>query len=500
MKIPQNILFAFTLFTVASINADSHFESSSLKNDAFSLYAQATESLVLRNPYGSKANIESAHFSYWYDNSDSEINSHTLVQQLEVMEAIYYSLIIDRQYLDPIKNAKMNIYMEDAGGIKPDGDIDGVYVGEDPDGYLFIYMTKRQLSNSDEHIRALLSHEFFHTIQFEYIDKNQVQSTFHDYFWFQEGSASWGSYDAWNDPELFSHWGLWAQAIKPELTLTYSSFDNYSEAPAQHMYGTSLFLYWITHSYTGPNFIQQVLLEMEKTRQSTEVYPAPLDVMNRLLTEEYGLSLKTIYSDYAAHNILWDYPSGESYREFLKSIDIKLDSHLSESHSTISSNWRWIKKSVWNGAPQSWGASYIRLNTTGLDEIELSFHGESKGRLNSNGEWRLTLVMVDNEQQISYLKIDLDDTGNIFAKLINTKEFSAIYLSATVFATKNDINETFNFAYQLSAQGESTKYQPEVKPELLLMSKSGGSGAFGFLILLVGLINIYRFVIFSKKV
>lgn len=59
-----------------------------------------------------------------------------------------------------------------------------------------------------------------------------------DYYWFQEGAASWASYVAWDDVELLKYWGLWALVLRPELYLTYSNFDNYNGSSAQIMYST----------------------------------------------------------------------------------------------------------------------------------------------------------------------------------------------------------------------------------------------------------------------
>lgn len=200
------------------------------------------DELPVRNSFDSKTHIESQHFAYWYNDTDKDIDTNHLYQQLEILEKSRQSLVLNHGFRDSIKDFKTNIYMENTGGSTPSDHLTGAFVADDPDGYLFIHMVKETLTYDEGKISALRAHELFHTVQFEYFIYGQVAAMDHDYYWFQEGSASWASYLVWQDASLLTHWGVWALDLKPELSLTHSEFSTSHEEITQHMYGSSLFI------------------------------------------------------------------------------------------------------------------------------------------------------------------------------------------------------------------------------------------------------------------
>jgi len=456
------------------------------------------DDLMVRNPFQAKANIQSTHFAYWYNDADPEVDVEKLQKHLDIIEIARTNLIDVQGYKNPISEYKMNIYMEDAGGSVPSGEIASVFVEFDVDGYMFIHMSKKKLKDTDQLIKALLAHEFFHTIQFSYYEPGQMNSAPFDYYWFQEGSASWASYAAWDDIELLKFWGVWALHLRPELYLTYSNYDDYSGSSAQRMYATSFFLWWITEYYADGELIKHILQNFENSKLQEEAYSSPLSVLSHVVSKNYGHNLEEIFADFAAHNVLLDYPKRQEFLQWLADSDIKLSDNLSMTHQATMSSWQDINHHNWHGErgpAQNWSSSYIKLNTSEIEEFELNFKGLTKGSLSSNARWHLTLVKSTGDE-IEYQPIDLDDDYSVTAMLIDTRDIDSIYLSASAFSDANQSSEQFDFAYQFAAKGSSTEYQEvdwtplidiEVTPE-----RSSGGGIIIWLLSLLTLINLKR--------
>jgi hypothetical protein len=443
--------------------------------------------LMIRNPYQAKANIQSTHFAYWYNDTDPEINIQKLQRHLDIIETIKERFVDVQGYKDPITEYKMNIYMEDAGGSVPVGEIASVFVGNDPDGYQFIHMSKKKLRDSDQLIRALLAHELFHTIQFLYFDVTKMTTAPFDYFWFQEGSASWASYSAWDDIELLKYWGLWALIVRPELRLTYSNYDNYADSSAQRMYSTSFFLWWVSKFYADDQLIKNILLSYENIENAGLSYLPPLSVLTQVVDKIYGHDLEKIFADFTAHSVLLDYPKRQEFLEWLSDSDVNLDQSLSMEHQELTTEWQQINHHNWQGErgpAQSWGSSYIKLSSSNIGEFELSFKGLLKGALASKARWRLTLV-TSTSDDIQYQAITLDENFEVIAQLIDTRNVDAVYLSVTAFSDVILANEQFDFAYQLAPKGGSTLYKPvDWTPIIDKPKKSSGGTIFWLLIIM----------------
>ncbi len=444
--------------------------------------------LKVRNPYQAKANIQSKHFTYWFNDSDTEIDIQKLQRHLDIIEEVKKNLIDIQGYKSPISEYKMNIYMEDAGGNVPSGEIASVFVDYDSENFMFIHMSKKKLKDSDQLIRALLAHEFFHTIQFSYYDVAKMYQASFDYYWFQEGAASWASYVAWDDVELLKYWGLWALVLRPELYLTYSNFDNYNGSSAQRMYSTSFFLWWISEYYADDELIKHVLQEYETKEQNNENYPSPMTALTNVVSEIYGYDLEKIFVDFAAHNVLLDYPKRNAFLQRLTDDNTNIDDSISMAHQQAMGAWQNINHHNWHGEQgpaQSWASSYIKLDSSEINEVEINFKGLLKGSSASNVRWHLTLVKSISNS-IQYHPISLNDNFEVTAELIDTSDVDTLYLSITAFSDTNLAGEKFDYAYQLASKGNSLSYEPvDWSPVIPRPDKSSGGSVFWLLSILI---------------
>ncbi len=446
--------------------------------------------LEVTNPFNAIANIESEHFNYWYDDKDSEVDPSLLTSQLDDLEIIYEKLIVQSGFKSPITTFKFNIYMSEAGGSYDRGE-SSPHVDSDPEGHLFIHMSKYDAAIADyyQYTRALLAHEFFHAIQAQY------DNSIYD-IWYIEGSASWISYYVENDTgEL---WSIDALAKTPELTLTYSDYGDFESDEVWHMYATSYFFYWLSQA-TNLELIKEHLLYAEQSNIS-DADESSLKSLESFTKEKHNLDLKSLYSEFTARNILWDYTFKQNILRRFENKEFEVGDNVTNEHTILSNTWHEVKQQEHYGAPQGWGASYIKIDTTQIDEFDLSFWGEEQGTFNSNAQWHLTLVK-ESTNNITYQTIDLTSNNHVDALSIDSKDLDAVYLSINAFteiSSENDneisAEEVFNYAYQFSEKGQTTNYKTPptaVQPMSVVKNKQGGAIHF-FGLFFLSLAIIYR--------
>ena len=62
--------------------------------------------LKVRNPYQEKANIQSKHFTYWFNDSDTEIDIQKLQRHLDIIEEVKKTSLIFKDIKAKYQNIK----------------------------------------------------------------------------------------------------------------------------------------------------------------------------------------------------------------------------------------------------------------------------------------------------------------------------------------------------------------------------------------------------------
>lgn len=185
-----------------------------------------------------------------------------------------------------------------------------------------------------------------------------------------------------------------------------------------------------------------------------------MSVLTNVVSEIYGYDLEKIFVDFAAHNVLLDYPKRSAFLQRLSDDNTNIDESISMAHQQTMGACQNINHHNWHGEQgpaQSWGSSYIKLDSSEINEVEINFKGLLKGSA-SNVRWHLTLVKSISNS-IQYHPISLNDNFEVTAELIDTSDVDTLYLSITAFSDTNLVGEKFDYAYQLASKGNSLEYE-----------------------------------------
>ncbi|WP_444995084.1 DUF6055 domain-containing protein [Aliikangiella sp. IMCC44359] len=488
---PKLLLLAYLCLYFSLCTANEFSPPANYSPQKARVMGDVASVLALRNPYGARNVVESEHFAYWYDNEFLG-QENLLREELDRMEYSWQVLIENHQFSAPLDQYKLNIYLETAGGHDvPFKGFSGQALVDD-DGYPFIMMSREVLNYTGENSLLHSTHEFFHTIQFAYGEMSNYGVYRDRATWFMEASAGWAANIVWGQLEL-NELFVWSLSQTPDLSLDYDgrkeqSNEDYTPANVHH-YSMVFFLDFLAQS-TATDIIQKVLENMEMQVAQGE-YLNALATIKKIVSDDFGLELADIFTEYAAKNILWDYPEGDLIMQKQTKQDISQISRYLGDHYQVFNHWVYPGESLQPGKPMSWGASYLYFANQELEQVEFSFQSEVDTSYQSEMEWRLVLVLPGSPIQYQSIEVVDNKVESLVINLANNNEF---WIAIVPIGPTNHLNQRYDFAYQFAKVGESQAYQPEPLPEVEAYSSGGGgAGSKALLLCLLLILSLFKF-------
>ncbi len=445
------------------------------------------DELPVRNPFNAKNMIGSEHFAYWY--SDEFIGQEDKFNQvLQRLEFSWQELVTVRGYPAPLDNYKLNVYLEEAGGTGVPYDF---FTGQaliDDQGYPFIMFNRILLDYEPVSAHLLVTHEFFHTLQYAY--GNDYGPYRDDATWFMEASAGCAALEVWKEEQVLAKF-IWSLAPTPHLSVNHDERKGASSAEASaaniHHYAMITFLYYVSQA-TDPLIIKKTLEHMSQQILSN-TYLDALAVLEYIANESYGIELATLFNEYAAKNILWDHSQQTLFTDTQTELNISQSSRALATHNITNNKWIYPQNTDSPGLPRSWGASYLHFSNTDVGQVEFSFQSEAKN--SNNLQWQITLVTPT--EPIQYQTIDVID-GAVEKHLIDIGDENEFWLSITPIGPTNNTSTQYDFAYQLAEVSKSTPYQKE--PQTITEKpRSSSGGAIMFLAIMCWLTISIRLIV-----
>ena len=264
-----------------------------------------------------------------------------------------------------------------------------------------------------------LAHEFFHTVQFAYLDLNELVKNRNR--WWTEASAVWMEdvvYDSVND--YVSYINNWAST--PWKSLLPPNPDNTEGVGfSVFHYGSVLFAKYLTEHYrevddqSGSQVMKSIWEKMSVTEDA-------LKAISEFLGSQTVNPIKTFskaITDFAVKNLAMkmNYEEGELY----KSPAISESFDLMDGENSILLDEK---------KPQYYGASYLLLEPDGptLDKkanrFSVDFYGEPQGE-----QWANYIVFEREDGSFSRAyNIDMDTPAHGFFEKIDPMVYSKVYL------------------------------------------------------------------------
>ena len=342
----------------------------------------------------------------------------------------------------PVDGMYFNVYLGGTGQDMPDDLGVAGYYDVDNNGYPMVVLGP-YVTNSWSIGKTTVPHEFFHAVQHRTGQFTQFQDR-----WYWEASATWVEQEIL--PGHPSHADfLFGYALRPYLPLAHFELFSSGNIEEYHSYGAFIFLQYLTDFHVENDSVVESWIDAAVPESVR-----PLNWWNVHLSDK-GLSLGTLLSDMAAHNVHWDYPNHVIYETKVAASvgsDPSLDERLA-GELTIDGETSRVPSSL---RPGAYGYNQWTFDVfEGESElVELYFDGTTVGDHFNAVTWRLQLVK-DTDVGIEYTSFNPTAGEGVWE--VDSSILVGTTLVVLADSTDAHIDETFTYSVGLRSIVESEK-------------------------------------------
>ncbi len=385
-----------------------------------------------RDLYDLPNSVESENFIVRWGDSGS-VSQSNCEELLEIMETgwEYEVGVMEMPQPTTTETYKLNVYVGDTGGPSASGAAG--YFSGDQEGYPMIVINKEYLPYR-EYVEGTAVHEFFHATQWAtgaYADYGYGVSS-----WYWEATACWVEAEVWPDNPIYAI-QLFGFAFIPHYALNFFDYPDTGALQEYHQYGAFIF----------PRYISEIAADWTVVRDAwTEGLPSG-DVLDELedQLEERGLELRSVWSDFIAHNATWDYEDGFYYEYFLDYYGDYMDDESIVNSLEGAGSQEWIEAG--DPLPMRLGSNTILLEDADSGYLNVDFEGDVEGDEGDDAWWTVRLVIEDGNQ-VSYDEVPLKDTvGSLRTELPSGTD--NVYLVVGASTDRSNLDEEFGYRYRM---------------------------------------------------
>jgi MYXO-CTERM domain-containing protein len=328
--------------------------------------------------------------------SDS-ISSQKIEALLDAFEAAWAVQVDEMDFEAPVgsKDYRFNVYIGDSGPDTLSGHGAAGYFSYDEEGWPLIVIAKASL-NADDDGAGTAVHEFFHAVQdamdtWEYTGLGA---------WYYEASACWSVPEVLVGDLTYMSF-IMGYALLPNYSVNFFDYWDTGAFPEYHQYGAFLF----------PRYLSEHVGDWRLIRDSWRADNGANDPLQAIggLLEAQGDDLDQVFSDFAAHNAIWDYSDGAIYDQYVSYYadqfsewDCRVSDALGPSGD---SDWREANSEC---LPQSYGYNLIRIDKPVSGHLAVDFRGDTNGSRGSSTTWKLQVVR-DGGDKATYTPLELTE-------------------------------------------------------------------------------------------
>jgi MYXO-CTERM domain-containing protein len=360
------------------------------------------------------------------------ISSERINGLLDAFEAAWVVHVQEMEFEAPVgsQDYRFNVYIGDSGPDTLSGHGAAGYFSYDQEGWPLIVIAKNSL-NADDGGAGTAVHEFFHAVQ-------DAMDTW-DYTslgaWYYEATACWSVPEVLPGDLTYMSFVM-GYALLPNYSVNFFDYWDTGAFPEYHQYGAFLF----------PRYLTEHVLDWRLVRDSWRENNSlndPLQAIEDLLQAE-GEDLDQVFSDFAAHNAIWDYSDGATYDEYVEYYAGQFsewDCRVSDAlGSGGDSDWRDANPDC---LPQSYGYNLISINNPKSGHLSVAFEGEDNGSRESATTWKLQLVR-EGGSGLRYTPVDLEDNATE-SVLCDVGDEDALFVVVSTHAQRFKDEEIFGY-------------------------------------------------------
>ncbi len=306
---------------------------------------------------------------------------------------------------------------------------------------------------------TLAAHEFNHASQYAYGFGNQ--------FWFWEATATYveeSVYPSRND---------WADPIESGFSsnpwVGMHASDQDDQTIFWHMYGMSVWNFYLDEHYGGSDFVLQMWEESEKF----DVSPSdPYVLTQDEIFESMGYDFEEAYEGFIVNNVVMDFREQDDFAAV--AIEDEIDRLPDDAESDPDTS------------PQSRGQNYWWFDpdeaNNEFPDLVVNFDGDR------DGEWVAYLVGVEDDQVVDQVRFVLEDEEGT-ARLEDIEQFDDVYMVVSPMVIDDVPDEQYEYDWEADV---SEKLKGSGLLGLGVCGCSSGTSTGGWLLLVMPLLLLRR--------
>jgi hypothetical protein len=324
---------------------------------------------------------------------------------------------------------KFNVFIGDSGSGAPSSYGNSGYYTVDSQGYPLIVVAAGALEDMDWG-RGTAVHEFFHAVQHA---TGAYQTDTGAWLW--EACAVWVEGEIYPDNPYYASF-LFGFAFMPHLPLDSYDYPDSGAIEEYHQYGAFIFM----------RYLSEIAASWESVRDLWALggaYDDPLEVLDGLL-QPLGSDLLIAWSDFIAHDSVWDYQDGEIYEYYLDWYAGYYDDYRVVETLVNGGSEEWREPT--QRLPQRYGAQYIQVHYPSAGTLRVEVEGDPTGSSGGPATW-VGQVVFDSDP-VEYVPLSFED-GAASLTLEEADRALNLYLALGVTTPTRRGGETFGYRYRV---------------------------------------------------
>ena len=389
---------------------------------------------LLRDAYGVPNAVESENFVVRWGQGFDEGDAQDI---LDSFEYAWEREITDMGHPAPLYSDiyKFNVYIGDSGGGTPSSYGAAGYYYDDREGYPMIVLN-RDIVRDGYTVPTTSAHEFYHAIQ--------AATGSYDYAgvgaWYWEATATWMESEVWpNDPNFVSF--IFGYSFFPGRAINTFDYPDTGALIEYHQYGAFIFPRYLAEIVGDWSIIQE---SWTRTRGSDD----PLEVIDAILQTSYDTDLATVFGDFAARNVTWDYRHSDWYSQMNDSAESYYPGESERIYAEYDGSTFGEQRVGSLVGPERFGTFNIRLtDPVGGPDVWVGFTGDELGDAGSPAAWNVWLVALDGGR-VSYSPVDWqNEDGGAWVRDAGSDD--ELWLVVSNVSDRLVWDENFGFSYTI---------------------------------------------------
>ncbi|MBL4629968.1 MAG: hypothetical protein JKY14_01975 [Paraglaciecola sp.] len=234
-------------------------------------------------------------------------------------------------------------------------------------------------------------------------------------------------------------------------TFNYPQYDPGNWSRAVHQYGSYVFFIYLQEFVMDKKAVATMI--SQSWSEQTSLFPQQV-LFNKLAS--LGFSMASIFADFAAHNVTWDYKNDvDAYKYWEQRWTADMDSYNEAnktiaSHTTSTDGWQAPPNEL---LPSAWAYNVVELNSENNASVLIEFNADEHGNAGTSSQFEVRVIIESGDsssssEQRTYSSLNIEDGQASQSFQLNQGQ--TLWLVVASVPNLFSGNETFNYQYKMT--------------------------------------------------